>query len=164
MRVAVKDACILIDLANGGLLEAWFQLGIETCTTDLVLRQVKADNQWQAVKAFVDAGLLLVHSLSGAELLKIQRDYGHLPVGVEDRTALYVAVKLKAILLTGDRRLRIEGMKQELEVRGLLWVLDELVARNVITPKLAAVKLTTIRASGAFLPTKECDERLKQWE
>jgi len=71
MRVAVKDACLLIDLANGGLLEAWFQLGIETCTTDLVLRQVKADNQWQAVKAFVDASLLLVHSLSGNELLKI---------------------------------------------------------------------------------------------
>jgi hypothetical protein len=163
MRVAVKDACVLIDLANGGLLEAWFQLGIETCTTDLVLRQVKTDNQWQAVKAFVDAGLLLVHSLSGDELMKIQHDYAHLPVGVEDRTALYLALKLKAILLTGDRRLRIEGMKQELEVRGLLWVFDELVARKVITPKLAAVKLQAIVASGAFLPKKDCDERLKEW-
>ena len=67
-------------------------------------------------------------------------------------------------MLTGDRRLRIEGMKQELEVRGLLWVLDELVARNVITSKLAAVKLRAIIGSGAFLPKKDCDERLKRWE
>ena len=47
MKVAVKDACVLIDLANGGLLEAWFQRGIETHTTDLVARQVKTDRNWQ---------------------------------------------------------------------------------------------------------------------
>lgn len=52
MKAAVKDACVLIDLANGGLLESWFQLGIETHTTDLVLRQVMKDSQGESVAAF----------------------------------------------------------------------------------------------------------------
>ena len=58
MRIAVKDASILIDLAEGDLLGLWFQLKIETHTTDLVLREVKQETQWQRVSPFVDAGLL----------------------------------------------------------------------------------------------------------
>lgn len=40
MKIAVKDANVLIDMAVGGLLESWFQLDIQTCTTDIVWRQV----------------------------------------------------------------------------------------------------------------------------
>jgi len=63
MKVAVKDACVLMDLANGGLLDARFQLGIETHTTDLVVRQVKTARQWQVLSVFVEAGLLKVTTL-----------------------------------------------------------------------------------------------------
>lgn len=45
MRVAVKDASILIDLAHGGFLTPWFKLGIETLTTDLVMAEIKDPNQ-----------------------------------------------------------------------------------------------------------------------
>ncbi len=37
MILAIQDANILIDLHKAGLLEAYFRLGIETHTTDLVL-------------------------------------------------------------------------------------------------------------------------------
>ena len=134
MKVAVKDACVLIDLANGGLLDAWFQLGIETHTTDLVVRQLKTDRHWQAVSVFVEAGLLRVTTLSGEQIVQMQQDLGGLPVGVEDRTVLFLALELDAILITGDRRLRIEGLRRKLEVRGLLWILDEMVARQKLTP------------------------------
>ena len=36
MRIAVKDANVLIDMAVAGLLESWFQLGISTCTKDIL--------------------------------------------------------------------------------------------------------------------------------
>lgn len=163
MKVAVIDACVLIDLANGGLLEAWFQLGIETHTTDLVLRQVKKDHQGQAVTAFVEAGRLKVETLTGKQVLQMRAELGHLPVGVEDQSALFLAMELDAILLTGDRRLRLEGLRKSLEVRGMLWVLDELVARRHLTPKLAAVKLQKLLADGAFLPPDECAKRFKAW-
>lgn len=61
MRIAVKDASILIDLAEGDLLGLWFRLEIETHTTDLVLQEVKQETQWRRVSPFVDAKLLQIH-------------------------------------------------------------------------------------------------------
>lgn len=163
MRVAVKDACVLIDLANGGLLEAWFQLGIETHTTDLVIRQVKSDPHWQAVSSFVKAGLLTVATLSGNQMERMLEEIGGLSVGIEDQTALFLAMELDAILLTGDRLLRLEGLKRQVEVHGILWILDQLVASHILTPKLAAVKLQHMLDEGAFLPAEECKKRLGKW-
>src|ERR1051325_11423944 len=138
MKVAVKDACVLIDLANGGLLDAWFCLGIETHTTNLVIRQLKSDRQWQLVSGFVEAGILKVSTLNGEQMSEMYRELGSLSVGVADQTVLFLAMELDAILITGDRKLRIEGIKKKVEVRGLLWILDELVNKKHIAPKLAA--------------------------
>ena len=163
MKVAVKDACVLIDLANGGLLDSWFQLGIETFTTDLVLRQVKTEQQWKAVSAVVEAGLLHVETLTGDQVERMDRALGDLRIGAEDRSVLFLAIERKAVLITGDRRLRIEAARFEIEVRGLLWILDELVRRGVISGALAAVKLRSMREDGARLPDGECDERFRKW-
>ena len=163
MKVAVKDACVLIDLANGGLLDSWFQLGIETFTTDLVIRQVKADHQWQAVSVFVEAGLLHVETLSGEQIERMGQTLAGLRIGVEDQSALFLAIERKAVLITGDCRLRIEAGKHKIDVRGLLWILDELVARGVVPSALAALRLRSMREKGARLPNDECDERLRHW-
>lgn len=163
MKVAVKDACVLIDLANGGLLDAWFQLGIETFTTDLVIRQVKTAHQWQAVSGFIEAGLLQIQTLSGEQIERMTQRFVGLRIGVEDQTVLFLAIEQNAVLITGDRRLRLEGTKQKVDVRGLLWVLDELIERGVLAPRLAAVKLNVMREQGAFLPSEECEKRLGLW-
>lgn len=163
MKVAVKDACVLIDLANGGLLESWFQLGIETFTTDLVLRQVKTEHQWKAVSGFVQAGLLKIKTLTGEEIGRMNHSFAGLRIGFEDQTALYVALEMDAVLITGDRRLRIEARKRAVDVRDLLWVLDELIERDVLAPRLAAVKLQAMLDQGAFLPRDECNKRLQSW-
>ncbi len=164
VKVTVKDACVLIDLANGGLLEAWFELGIETHTTDLVIRQVKAEQYWPLISGLMNDGRLKVATLSGAEMERLLRELGGLPVGLEDQTALFLALKLDAILLTGDRRLRLEGLKRQVEVHGVLWILDLLVTRKVVVPRLAAQKLRLMLTEGAFLPTDECEKRLQAWE
>jgi hypothetical protein len=164
MRVAVKDACVLIDLANGGLLEAWFRLDIETHTTDLVLRQVRRDEQWQRVSGFVEAGWLKVTTLSGEQVEAMCEEFAGLPIGVEDQSVLFVAMQMEdAILLTGDRRLRIEGLRRELEVKGVLWVLDQVVEKGVMSPALAAEKLRLILDSGSYLPLEECEARFRRW-
>jgi predicted nucleic acid-binding protein len=163
MKVAVKDACVLIDLANGGLLDAWFQLGIETFTTDFVLRQVRTEYQWKIVSPFVEAGSLKVETLSGDQIERMNQTLADLRIGVDDQSVLFLAIERKAVLITGDRRLRIEGGKHNIDVRGLLWVLDELVARGIIQPALAAVRLRLMRENGAWLPNDECDERFRRW-
>jgi predicted nucleic acid-binding protein len=164
VKVAVKDACVLIDLANGGLLAAWFELGIETHTTDLVLRQVKAERHWPLISGLVADGRLKVATLTGEEMERLLRELGGLPVGLEDQTALFLALELEATLLTGDRRLRLEGLKRRVQVHGVLWILDLLVARKVVAPRLAAEGLRLMLEAGAFLPADECEQRLRVWE
>ena len=63
MILAIQDANILIDLQKAGLLEAYFRLGIETHTTDLVLLEVRP-----SVAAFVLTGQLRVKTFTGTEL------------------------------------------------------------------------------------------------
>jgi hypothetical protein len=70
---------------------------------------------------------------------------------------------LNAILLTGDRRLRLEGLKRKVEVHGVLWILDRLIEKKVLTPRLAAAKLRLMLDEGAFLPPDECNARLEKW-
>ncbi len=163
MKVAVKDACVLIDLANGDLLDAWFRLGIETFTTNLVIRQVKTDHQWKAVSVFIEAGLLRIETLTGDQLERMEEMLPSPRIDAADRSALFLAIEQGAVLLTGDRRLRIEAERREIEVRGVLWILDELVARDVLPPALAALRLQAMRDEGARLPADECETRLRQW-
>jgi hypothetical protein len=58
---------------------------------------------------------------------------------------------------------RREAAHLGLEVRGLLWVFDKLVGDGVLAPAEAAIRLKRTLASGAFLPSDECDTRLRRW-
>ncbi len=106
MRIAVKDASILIDLAEGDLLGLWFQLKIDTHTTDLVLREVKQETQWQRVSPFVDAGLLQVHATAAAQIAAVVTFSQTHGISLPDASGVLLARRLQACLLTGDRRLR----------------------------------------------------------
>ncbi len=60
MKIAVKDASVLIDLLEAGVLGSWFKLGIETHVPDLVLAEIVQPQQRPVVEGFVSAGLLKV--------------------------------------------------------------------------------------------------------
>jgi predicted nucleic acid-binding protein len=163
MRIAVKDASILIDLAEGDLLGHWFQLKIETHTTDFVLGELRREAQWRRVSPFVDAGLIQKHSTAPAgmnEIVAYSHEYG---VSLPDASAILLAVRLKACLLTGDGRMRRTAQTQQLTVRGVLWILDQLVEQHILLKVDAADRLDVICAAGSRLPRDECTARIKAW-
>lgn len=51
-----------------------------------------------------------------------------------------------------------------IEVRGVLGILDLLIARRVVSRGQAAAGLRAIMAEGSFLPAAECASRLSSWE
>ena len=71
MKVAVKDANVLIDLVEGDLLGLWFRLGIETYVPDLVLDEIKHPNHRRMVLAMVEAGNLRVGAFSPEQLSQV---------------------------------------------------------------------------------------------
>lgn len=163
MKVAVKDANILIDLANGDLLELCLRLPYEFVTTDAVLLQLKYEPQWQAVRPFVENEVICIAPLSAKEQVLIQQDPRIVKFDFTDLGVLFVAEREKAILLTGDLPLRKESKKQGVRVHGLLWVMDQLIECRQLLPGAAAKSLRLILAQGARLPVDECKRRLREW-
>lgn len=166
MTIVVHDASILIDLVACDLAESWFGLGFTMITTSLVWREVNRRHQKARLRTFVDRGGLTVEAVSAETIADILMLYAELPRGVtvEDASVLHLSAKLKAILLSSDGLLRRCGSELGVEVHGILWVLDTLVLRKLITGDTAADRLERLLKDGtSWLPEQECRARLKKW-
>lgn len=167
MKIAVKDASVLFDLLEAGLLGSWFKLGIETHIPDLVLAEVKKPQQRPVVQGFVSAGLLKVATIANgdvqhlATLAKLSRE---LKVSIPDASAVHLAEALEgAFLLTSDGTLRQGAERHGLEVRGLLWMLDLLVWHDVLSCADAITALAAVLAANSRQPMHECQRRQDSW-
>jgi len=166
MKIVVHDASILIDLAACELLGIWFGQGIEKRTTSLVWREVNRKNQKARLQRFVDEGGLGVEPINAEAMSAVIVLHAEVEskITIEDASALYIAEKRQAILLTGDKGLRQYATERGLEVHGLLWVFDSLVARGGIIPSVAAERLEWLASQGTCrLPKQECSQRIKKW-
>ena len=158
MIIAIQDANILIDLQKAGLLEAYFRLGIETHTTDLVLLEVRP-----SVAAFVLTGQLRVKTITGTEMAVLLAFKAQQPpsLSLEDCSVFHLALQLAAILLTGDNKLRLHAEKAKVEAHGILWLLDLLVEDAILDLTTAISRLEQLRKMNPRLPIDECQRRLK---
>ena len=160
MIIAIQDANILIDLHDSGLLDAYFRLPFETHTTDLVLREVDAP-----LEPYVLRRQLLVRTYSPEALAALLAFHSHQPrtLTLEDSSVLQMAAEMSAVLLTGDGRLRTHAASTGVEARGVLWLLDMLIAQQVIEPLTAKSCLEKLMACNSRLPADHCKDRLKLW-
>ncbi len=166
MKLVVHDACILIDLIEGSLLDCWSQLEIVPLTTDLVLSEITDPRQRSALLSRDLKQGLIVEDLTSEELpqvIALQSELGR-GLTLTDCSALYQTAKHSAILLTGDGKLRKVAEQKGLTAHGALWILDSLVGRSLIARQLAAQKLKAILDAGSHLPRPECEKRLKTWQ
>lgn len=159
----VKDANVIIDLADAGLLQAWFSLGLRTTTTDFVESELKKGLQWEEVSVFIEQELLLVESFSPSDILSIVELGRKNGVGAADGSVLFLAERESGVLLTGDRKLRRKSEDIGIEVRGIFWIFDTLVEELVISPKRALSALKVIVTKGSRLPQQEAQKRMKLW-
>jgi hypothetical protein len=163
MKVVVKDANILLDLVIGDILGAWLSLGYQTCTTHLVWKEIKDTKQREKVIPYIESGQIGLRDIDGEDWNEIYRFSEKLGVSVPDGSVWFVARAENAILLSGDGRLRKVAKADGIEIRGVLWVLDELVARERLRPSSALSALTAILLSGSYLPKEECEKRMELW-
>jgi predicted nucleic acid-binding protein len=166
-RIAVKDSSVLVDLINGGLLGYWMELKIETWITEAVLAEMQTGPQSDGIEDFVNRGVIRVEAISDNEALEWLNSVSGFSqkngVSFADSASIFCAKSKAAWLLTGDGRMRKVAKKAGLEVRGLLWVLDQLFAEKIMDGEVACIALAAVLNGGARLPKKDCDERLKTW-
>ena len=164
MKIAVKDANVLIDLEIAGLLDLWFQLGYETMTTDLVTAQLRVGGHKEAL-SHVHCGNIKERKCSGdflARAFELMQQIGPGP-DIADCSALLLAIDSGAMLLSGDKPLRKGAAQNQVEVHGTLWILDQLIKANLLSKPTAAAKLEHLIAQDSYYPKAECQKRLTEW-
>ena len=167
MKITVKDSSVIIDLLNGGLLEFWFELKIETWITDAMLAELSKGKQYAEFEKFIESGAILVDEIPDAQALdwlsSVSRFAKEHRLSFADSASIFCAQSKEARLLTGDRRMGKMAKKLGVEVKGLLWVLDELFEKKIIDGETACVSLSAILSCGARLPQDECEKRFTSW-
>ena len=115
------------------------------------------------MKQFIASGQLEVIDLNGSQVSLIYTRYSEVRVSVADKSVLVVAEEIGATLLTGDMKVRREGYSRNLDVRGILWIYDELINKSVISYFNAVESLESMLQQGSWLPDTEVTKRLSYW-
>lgn len=161
----ISDANILIDMADGGLLEAMFHLE-ETFAVPGVLFAEELETRHPELPAL---GLVCI-TLEGEGVAEANRlkdlSHGRDAPSLNDLFALMLARQEQCPLLTGDKRLRqmAEQEVDTVELRGTLWLVEQMVMAEIITTDEALTAYEKMHDAGSRLPWAEAKRRLKSLE
>ncbi|MGE3147788.1 MAG: type II toxin-antitoxin system VapC family toxin [Pseudorhodoplanes sp.] len=159
----VNDASCLIDLRKGQLLHAMLALPHRFVVPYPVRTSELLDFTPQEWRVLEDGGLITFDLPPDAvgQALQIKAERARL--SAHDCFCLVTAILHEdSVLLTGDRLLRTVASDMDVEVHGVLWLLDLLHTAGNSPPGLLVTALETWRDDPAvFLPTEEIEARLK---
>ncbi len=162
MIILVSDTSILIDLERGGLLESTFICGLTMIVPDLLYQKELENENGQYLRSLgLGVVTLTPDEVTLAQAVRTQRPTLSLP----DCFALACAQRPDHALVTGDKALRKEATGRVVEVYGLLWLLDQMVASNAVAISLIHAGLNQIfEHQRCRLPADEVKARLSAWE
>jgi len=164
MRIVINDANILIDLFHLDLVEGFFSLkGLELKTTDFVFEELH-DDQKNVIEQFIENQSLILIESSEDDLINIYEIHSSTNgLSVQDCSVWYHAKKNHGILLTGDGKLRKQSLADGVEVRGILYIFDQLLISELITFEFAIEKLNQLYLLNERLPINAKKQRLDCW-
>jgi len=160
--ILVLDASVLIDLCHCRLVTLLKRLG-RVVITDFVLNEVK-----ESLPPDFEPDLFFFEDIT--EILAFRTE--HRSLSLPDASVFLCTRTLiaetkskdpKVILLTGDAGLRALCKISEIPCHGILWVLDQFLAKEIISLEQACKALREILDKGSWLPKEEVRKRLKHW-
>ncbi|MGN6298313.1 MAG: hypothetical protein ACTHM7_16100 [Ginsengibacter sp.] len=168
MRLAITDACIFIDLYALQLTASFFKLDFEIHTSVDVLNELY-ENQQQALSVFQLAGKLTAHNITQEEKTEILSIVYPRSLSDSDKTVLYLAAKLNAMVLSSDKTVRNSAKKSAIPYHGMIWIFDQLINRELISMREASAKLKRLITGNLVYQNnkelvEEMQRRLIQWE
>ncbi len=164
MRIVVSDTSCMIDLRKAALLEAILQLPYQ-----FVMPNTLFEDEWLCLTdeektALRDQGLE-VRDLPGELVQRATRYFNrHARLKLNDCFALTLAEEIdECVLMTGDEPLRRIADQNGIEVRGVLWIVDELETHGIVPPRTLYDALRLFQDDDlVFLPADEIVRRLRR--
>ncbi len=163
-KIVINDASCLIDLKKGRLLHAMLALPFDFVIPFPVRASELLDFTAQEWQMLADSGVEIYDLEPDAvrEALAVKAE--HPALSANDCFCLIAAARRdQATLLTGDARLRRVAEQRQIEVHGVLWIID-LLAENALAPHPLLVSALEIWRDdpAVFLPGDEIELRLRQ--
>ncbi len=155
-EIFVKDACVFIDLFDIGLVDLFFQLNLTVVTTSLVQKEILETEQQKKITSFIESGVLSIDDSGETETIKnLRNEFKGL--SIPDCSVLELALRKKAIILSSDGPLRKISVRNDLMVRGVIWVIERLNIQGLLNTQQCLSALDIYETSNARAPKKEID-------
>ncbi len=153
-QIVIKDSCIIFDLIDLNLIDHFFQLDYIVMTTSLVVNEITDISQLMEVKKYIENGNLIKDQKGQFD--SINEIYAECSgLSLPDCSVLELANRENGIILSADKSLRNESERRKIEVHGVLWIVKELISREVISAKQAIEKLSIYTTINERAPQKE---------
>lgn len=158
MIILISDANILIDMEEGGLVELFFSLPHSFKVPDIIFYDELEEQHSNLLESGLELGELSPETMTYALRLS---ETAHGP-SRNDCFALSLAKQERCPLLTGDRDLRILAQVEGVEVKGTIWVVEELIHHKLMTIAEAVNAYNRMRDAGRRLPWDTAYRRLEE--
>lgn len=161
MALLVSDSSVLIELERGVLLETAFGCGLPMVVPDLLFENELREHKGLNLQ---EMGLT-VTELNSEELQLAQDIRDERPgLSIEDCFALSCAHRPDHILLSADGLLRRTAMDKNVECRGVLWLLDQMLASGKVSALQLCEGLVRISEHPrCWQPKDEMALRIAKW-
>jgi len=163
MKVVITDVSVFFDLYHLQVLPEFFALDLEIHTTDFVYNEILHEEQKSDFAIFERSKKLHIikitpeeeDSIRAMELIRSNKSF-------PDRTVLWKAKKMGCALLTSDGKLRKEAEEKGLEVRGSIWVVNQIIETGIVTRVKGLELLKQMKLVNPRLPMEEIDKLIKR--
>jgi len=161
MKVFINDANILIDLVKLHIEEAFLSLHFDLYTTDFVFFELTDAQQLSVTSDRLKIiGTEASEDFAGIAAL----NNSHKGVSFEDCSVWYYSKKMNATLITGDGTLRKKVIQSGLEVKGIIFILEEIKNQQKLPLNECIQKMEELKLLNNRLPFAEIDQRIQAWK
>jgi predicted nucleic acid-binding protein len=163
MRIAVSDANIFIDLLEVEAVAHLFSLDMEVHTTDRVLLELYPEQEQELLK-YHTRGDLILHQITDDDKAAINAANYNPGLSDADKSVLFLAGRVEAMVLTGDDLVRKNCHQSAIEIHGILWLLDQFVEQGILETSQVHRLLERLMTINTRLPVEHCTTRLNKWK
>ena len=156
MQLLISDTNVIIDLDVCGLLEKMFQLPFSFAVPDVLYLEELEEYHGNLPGFGLKVLPLSEQSVNSAIELRLK----YLDTGENDLFALTLAKQEECPLLTGDQALRVAAKEENVELKGTIWIVKQLIEHNILNCDTALEAFNTMKTTGRRLPWIKAEQMI----
>jgi len=138
--ILINDASVLFDLLDLDLFNAYFHLGHRLFVTPQIIGEIRDEMQKSIINQYTQENLISIDSFGTFETINQLFDKFS-GLSFADCSILESAIRNHGVIISSDMALRKISQLQDIEVKGLIWIIEELVNFGIMSKEVAISKL-----------------------